>query len=622
MLIAIGLLFSILTALPSFADERITSYDVDLAVQLDGSVNVAESILVTVEGKRIKRGIFRDIPTDYKDRLGNNVSVSLDVTSVLMDGQSIPWRVEKLGAGKRIRIGDPNKFLDRSNHTFLIRYKTTRQLIYFDDRDELFWNVTGNGWDFAIDKATARVSLPSGAVIGDVVAFTGSLGSTASDYRVSDNDSRMVTFETTRLLGRHEGMTIAVTWPSGIVARPTLKNKTTQFFEDNIALMIGVIGSVFLFLYFYGVWSQFGRDARTKVIIPRYDPPKGLAPAICRHIAHMGHDETAVTAAIVSLATKGYLTIQQHSDTITLVKADTSVRISKAEQALIGPLLSGKSSVELGKKYNESFANAVENFEEKLHSDETRFFIRNRGAFYIGCGLGVAVLAAMALSFSDPGLGIFLIAFTGFIMIAFIKIMKKFVFSSALTLLKVFSMFLPIVILIFIASKDFSQIISLPFISIIIVVMLICGIFHHLLKAPTEFGRAVMDEIEGFKLYLSVAEKDRMNFHNPPDKTPELFEKYLPYAIALGVENEWGEQFDDILQQAAMESGQSGYHPIWYSGSGSHGRFSNREFSNNLSSGLSSSIATATTAPSSSGGGFSGGGFSGGGGGGGGGGGW
>ena len=615
------LVVSFFFSLPSLADERIVYYDVDLAVQVDGSVDVTERITVNVEGQRIKRGIFRDIPTRYT-RHGTDVTVGLGVTSVTMDGQPVQWKVERLGAGKRIRIGSANKFLSHGQHRFIINYTTTRQLLFFEGRDELYWNVTGNGWDFAINEVTARVSLPVGAQISETTAFTGARGSTAKNYEILGNDGSNVTFKTVSLLGRGEGITIAVTWPSGVIVRPTLKDEAAQFTRDNMALVIGIIGTIFLFFYFYGVWTQFGRDNRNKVIIPQYEPPKGLAPAICRHIANMGYDATAVTSAIVSLATKGYLSIQQSSDRITLVKEDKSVKISKAEQALIGPLMSGKSQVVLGKEYSSDFVVAVANFREMLQADESHYFVKNRGSFYVGCALGVSVLGAMALSYSDTIMGIILMAFTGMTMFAFIKAMKKTVFSRSMAVLKVISTLSPIAIIIFIAMNDFAHVISIPFLAIIIVVMFMCGLFFWLLKAPTEFGRSIMDEIDGFKLYLSKAEKDRMNFHNPPEKTPELFEKYLPYAIALGVENEWGEQFDEVLSRAAASTGESGYHPLWYSGSGSRSHFNSRDFSNNISSGIASSIATATTAPSSSGGGFSGGGFSGGGGGGGGGGGW
>ena len=114
---------------------------------------------------------------------------------------------------------------------------------------------------------------------------------------------------------------------------------------------------------------------------------------------------------------------------------------------------------------------------------------------------------------------------------------------------------------------------SLPAALVLYAIVFVDIGFYDLRKAPTRLGRKVMDRIEGFKLYLSVAEKDRMNFHNPPERTPELFEKFLPYALALGVEQAWSEQFDGVLAAASQAPGGSGsgYRPRWYSGNHFHG---------------------------------------------------
>jgi uncharacterized membrane protein len=158
--------------------------------------------------------------------------------------------------------------------------------------------------------------------------------------------------------------------------------------------------------------------------------------------------------------------------------------------------------------------------------------------------------------------------------------------------------------------------------AVLALILLTNVLFYHLLKAPTRLGRRVMDEIDGFAEYLSVAEKDRMNLLNPPERTPELFERFLPYALALGVEQAWGEQFSDVLAAASVAEtrSHSSYRPHWYSGSTFNaGNFGN--FASSLGSGFSGAISSASTAPGSSSG-SGGGGSSGGGGGGGGGGGW
>jgi len=142
-------------------------------------------------------------------------------------------------------------------------------------------------------------------------------------------------------------------------------------------------------------------------------------------------------------------------------------------------------------------------------------------------------------------------------------------------------------------------------------------IFYSLLKSPTRLGRRIMDRIEGFRMYLATAEEHRLGKLHPPEKTPELFEKYLPYALALEVDQEWSEKFADVLQRAALNEG---YSPHWYHGNHWDGMHTG-SFASNLGSSMSSAISSSSTAPGSSSG-FGGGGSSGGGGGGGGGGGW
>jgi uncharacterized membrane protein len=138
------------------------------------------------------------------------------------------------------------------------------------------------------------------------------------------------------------------------------------------------------------------------------------------------------------------------------------------------------------------------------------------------------------------------------------------------------------------------------------------------MAAPTREGRKLMDRIAGFERYLSIAEEDRLETMHPPEKTPQLFERYLPHAIALKVENAWASRFSGVLAAAAA-AGQT-HHMGWYSGSGDPWNDTDR-FVHRVGSSLSSTVSSASTAPGSSSG-SGGGGSSGGGGGGGGGSGW
>jgi uncharacterized membrane protein len=167
------------------------------------------------------------------------------------------------------------------------------------------------------------------------------------------------------------------------------------------------------------------------------------------------------------------------------------------------------------------------------------------------------------------------------------------------------------------ATGSFAMMTSLVFIGSIFLFIVVNFVFYLLLKAPTRLGRRVMDKVEGFRMYLSTAEEHRLEKLHPPEKTPELFERYLPYALALEVDQQWSEKFADVLRRAAEVND---YSPGWY-----HGRHWNHldagRFTSNLASSFSSAISSSSQAPGSSSG-FGGGGSSGGGGGGGGGGGW
>jgi len=170
----------------------------------------------------------------------------------------------------------------------------------------------------------------------------------------------------------------------------------------------------------------------------------------------------------------------------------------------------------------------------------------------------------------------------------------------------------------FLAGWFFGAFLLLMFTSIWVVGIFIVGavmnaIFYHLLKAPTLEGRQVMDHIEGFRHYLSVAERERLDSMSPPQRTPQLFEKFLPYALALDVEQKWAEQFTDVLAATS-------YKPEWCSGSG-FATFNVSSIGSTFGNSMVSSLASASKAPGSSSG-SGGGGSSGGGGGGGGGGGW
>ncbi len=180
--------------------------------------------------------------------------------------------------GKRIRIGSAEVFLNNGPHVYEISYRTTRQLGYFEDYDELYWNVTGNSWTFPIERAEAVIQLPPGATIKQHAEYTGRQGASGHDAEVIEAAGDRYQAHTTRTLAPGEGFTVAVGWPKGFVAAPTWIDKAEDAIKDNLGLF-AILGGVLLsLLYYLFAWFRVGRDPPKGTIIPLFAPPTGLGP--------------------------------------------------------------------------------------------------------------------------------------------------------------------------------------------------------------------------------------------------------------------------------------------------------------------------------------------------------
>jgi len=101
----------------------------------------------------------------------------------------------------------------------------------------------------------------------------------------------------------------------------------------------------------------------------------------------------------------------------------------------------------------------------------------------------------------------------------------------------------------------FFRIATIPVASLVIAMAVVDVVYGHIMPSWTPRGRQAADDADGFALYLKVAEQERMHWFNPPATTPELLERYLPYALALGVQQEWAEQFRDTVDQSTASAG-------------------------------------------------------------------
>lgn len=629
-------------AAPLSAKEKITSFDVEAEIAPDGSLTVTERIAVISEGREIKRGIIRSIPTDFTDTEGIRRRAPLELLDARLDGRSTKVDAGRSGANREFRLGDPDVFLSPGEHVFEITYRTEGQLGFFVNHDELYWNATGNDWTFEIEKASFRVKLPGkgfGEGFTAIEFYTGRSGEKGTAARVLPDG----TVESTSSFYPGQGLTVAYSWPKGIVPPPAkpappVGGSAATFFRF---MHMGM--AVFLLLLMSVFWWFWGRDPAPRPVIPVFEPPKGVEAGFARYVRDMKTDEKAFTATILGMAVKGVLTIQE-SNMADDASSLAGMMPSGAGKALkflarfAGPTFrlrldrrglddAGLTAVErrvaedlFGATRNEVFLSSADrpviqtafsNLQKNFKARGKNLLATNFGKWMIGVVLfevyAVASFILMAITeyFTvEPFIAIlagpfFLLplsvpvapgkgAFIG-------KLLFRILFPGVFVLLALFLGFGS-----FIGNLNYSPwTLPGPFLSVAILL-----VFRYLLRVRTEAGARLNENIEGLNMYITAAEKHRFEM-TPPEETPQVFEKLFPYAFALDSAETWANRFQNVLTEAE-------YSPSWYSGN--LNAFTTGAGIAAFSSAISGAVTSGTRSSGSGGGGSSGGGGGGGGG--------
>ncbi len=619
----------VVASAPAQADERILRYVSDVQVQRDSSLQVAETIDVRAERNRINHGIYRDFPTRYRGRNGSQVRVGFNFEGATLDGQPVAASAEAFGNGVRIKVGDPDKYVDAGEHRYVLRYSTTRQIGRFKDYDELYWNATGNGWIFPIDVVEARIHLPSAEKFGQRSLYTGAYGSTDHSAEVVEEKPGDILIRTTGPLGPGEGLSVAVAFPKNVVASPTSASRLHDWLADNGPPIVGGLGLIGIVAFYIFAYQRVGRDPPAGTVVPLLSPPDDLSPAAVRYVTRMGSDDRTFAAALIDMGVKGHVKLVEEEggwfsgDKTRIDRLQSDTPLTSDENAALPKLFAGGDSIAMEQKNHEDFSSAKKALDADLKAKyEGKLFNKNWGWAIAGVLIFIAALWLVAAAIvAAAGLDVRLVlislgaATTAALLLAWVQTASSTGKCLATGMAAIFG-----ILALFTGFPILTQALAtgwlLPFVPALIAIPLVISAFFWI-DAPTLDGRKVLDRIAGFKQYLSITERERLDRMNPPEDTPEIFERFLPYAIALGVENRWADRFAGVLAAAAAQ-GQQGF--MWYSGSHSPW-FDPDGFAKNVGSSLSSAISSASTAPGSSSG-SGGGGFSGGGGGGGGGGGW
>ncbi|MDP2789761.1 MAG: DUF2207 domain-containing protein [bacterium] len=546
---------------PLLSTEQIKNFFAGITIREDGSLQVVETIQYDL-GTYPKHGIYRTLPYQYT-RNGAAHNLRYSIESVTDEqGNAIPKKVQTTGGYVKVRIGYPKATIT-GVQTYIITYTVQRAIRFSDAQDELYWNVTGNEWTVPIRAASVTIITPSGVTFTNTVCYTGAVGSTAADctLKPQSDGSLIVTAGRTFVLG--EGLTFAIALPPGTITQPTQSQLVGWFVADNWYIAIPFV----LWAIFHWRWYKRGRDPRGRgTIVPQYEAPDGMAPYTIGALDTMvGGKE--ISATLIHLATRGYLTIvsPDANDYSFTLRKPVDATLAKPELLLLDGMFGAGakvgSTVTLASLKN-VFYTHLPGIKSAMSEE-----IVTRG-YYAKNPMLVRAAAA----------GLYLLLVGVFAVIIF-------ALQAVVTVTSV-------------GSIAIAGILALT--------------YAWLMPAMTVRGAEVLEEVQGFKWFLSVTEKERLKFHNAPAKKPEQFQQFLAYAMVLGVEKEWAGQFKDMMLQP----------PGWYRGQ--PGSMFNALLFVSIMSNMSTSVnQTFVAQPRSAGGsGFGGGGFSGGGFGGGGGGSW
>ncbi|MEI6462565.1 MAG: DUF2207 domain-containing protein, partial [bacterium] len=588
------ILFTFLYVFPSqlnaegfvMKEEKINSYDSVIEVQKDRSLIIKETINVTARNIDINHGIYRDFPTKYKDSKGVSYIVGFDVVSIKRDGKNEPYSIESVSNGKRIYIGDKNTYLNPGDYTYEITYRTTKQLGLFSDHDELYFNAIGTGWVFPIVKSSATIILPVKLKDTDIqkTSFTGLEGSieNKATSRIDNSSSNTkVIFETTGELPASNGLTIVVGWPKGYINYPTAEELKFEEFLNNLYIYVGIFGIIMILLYYYFTWLKVGKDPAKGVVIPEYSISDNISPGIVSYINNMGFNNNALISNIVNLARKKVITINEHDDSFNMKLTENTITdtITEEEQMILD-----KISKSVGKQltisngYSSSIHSFVENYKSKIQAIGQKYVKNNLFVKFFGVFLSVSLILIISFLYGvnrdHEGifpivLGLeFLLFFFGVIPAVIINGIKKNGSNTSI-IAKVIGgcsyFFILFIVISFLLGIFLTADFNSTLVILVLPLVILNVIFLLTLSSRTVEGASLQDKIEGLKMYIKTAETERLKFiYKTFDEAVQNYEKILPYAIALGLELEWTNKFNQVFEQFKEETGNIYMHPSWY----------------------------------------------------------
>jgi hypothetical protein len=616
---------------PAPPSEPVVSYESDIVVNPDSTILVRETIRVLGTGPPIRREIYRDIATHYHDRFGNPYTIHIEIVSLQRDAQASSVRLRKISNGLRIYLGRASEVAALGEHTYELTYTVDRGVGFFPEYDELYWNATGSGWTLPIQEASAAVHLPRGiaqqAILLD--AYTGRPESAGTDYAASADDQGNASFHTTGALGPYESLTLVVRWPKGFVSPPTGAQQRRYFMEDHQADIIGLIGLAMTLIFFSGAWLLAGRDPARGEIAPKPDPPRGFSPAFLRYVWRNAFDQKTMVVTLVDLAIKKQLAIlEDGSGGFILGRLDAnsqsgsvargadhgqSQEVTSDEKLVRAELFARETTIPLVPANHALVGEVVEVLHRRLRLDLEKFYFMVNVRYLIPgllVSLATIVRCGYAIQGAETsfvsGLALGLLPWSlGLVVVAGLAVaLWRYALSDPLhaSTARREAMVMSSICLIFLIGEvvglaGMVWAASAAVAGLLVALVAINCAFHLLLKSPRRSGRALIAQIEAFRMFLTTPEQGSRDERAPMRMTSALFERFLPYAMALNVEKVWCERFVTAMVQTTKGGGLD-YSPGWYSGPG-WDSITAANFATSLGNSFSSAISQSISAPGS-----------------------
>ena len=555
--------------------EQITSFEADITVNPDATLTVREDFVVHSEGSYFKYGFIRNLPIDdearwderYAGKWTADNGIRVKILELAENGAAASYQQGGAAGYPQLRIGPRDVPLAHGDHHYVIRYTVHGAIGFSSARDILYWNAIGHYWSLPVGTARVTVHLPPGIGVSDVTSeprvggrgVSSNRGAPTAIAETIEDEAAGASYTATGLQPS-QSLSLVVTWPSGIVRKPSFGvwNRDRWYLAAPVALC----------LYYFLAWLAIGRPLKPGTIVVRYEPPTGISPAAARYLITTGTDGRTLAAVIAALAARHCVSIEPHDGMYKLTRLPSNPseegKLAPEEAYALNYLFENGPIVEISPSMSQENSARNSRYVANIHQDLAERFDRVYFTRHIGY-VALGVLATFIVAFSlaataqgrDTGGAFFMTAwilFCALILGAIVEIGLLPAWKAVLRGTAGWVKLMPgtaaagaFVFFFGLLLEKLEQGVSPAFALMVAALALVNLIWGPFLKRMTQEGRATLDALEGFRQFLVSVEQDRLGRLNESASKPAAEVDYLPYAIALEVREAWGDHLADAF---------------------------------------------------------------------------